>query len=178
MTKHPLPFWHTGELELAALLVQVDPIQFDALLTALRDRSRRLFFSGQGRSGLIAQMAAMRFMHLGYTVHAVGEASAPAIGTGDRLILVCGSGRTPVSVAFAGIAKAAGAEIVLFTHKPASELAHVADLVLTVPAEGSVQFGGTAFEHATLVLLDALAHHLGHDQAAFEAMRRRHTNLQ
>ena len=163
---------------MAGLLAQVDPVPFDALLAALQDRSRRLFFSGQGRSGLIAQMAAMRFMHLGYTVHVVGEPSAPAIGAGDRLILVCGSGRTPVSVAFAGIAKAAGAELILVTHKPASELAHMAGLVLTVPMADSVQFGGTVFEHATLVLLDALAHHLGPDQPAFEAMWRRHTNFQ
>jgi 6-phospho-3-hexuloisomerase len=35
-------------------------------------------------------MAAMRFMHLGYTVHVVGETTTPAAGKDDVLLAVSG----------------------------------------------------------------------------------------
>jgi 6-phospho-3-hexuloisomerase len=39
-------------------------------------------------------MAAMRFMHLGYTVFIVGETNTPAILEGDLLLVASGSGTT------------------------------------------------------------------------------------
>ncbi|MCW6512083.1 hypothetical protein [Lichenifustis flavocetrariae] len=58
--------WAVVERELSALLAQVDPSQFEHLAKAFEAKDGRLFFSGQGRSGLIAQMAAVRLMHAGY----------------------------------------------------------------------------------------------------------------
>jgi 6-phospho-3-hexuloisomerase len=66
----------------------------------LANRSRRWYASGQGRSGLVAQMAAMRLMHVGFDAHVVGEATAPAIGSRDGLLVVSGSGETPVTLNF------------------------------------------------------------------------------
>ena len=91
-------------------------------------------------------MAAMRFMHIGRAVHFVGEVTAPSIRKGDGLLIVSGSGETPVSVGFARIAKAEGAEVVHLTHKPASTMAGIADVVLPVPVETTAQFGGSLFE--------------------------------
>jgi 6-phospho-3-hexuloisomerase len=54
------------------------------------DRTRRWFCSGQGRSGLVAQMVAMRLMHVGFDVHAVGEPTAPSIREGDGLVMISG----------------------------------------------------------------------------------------
>ncbi|MDT5127294.1 MAG: 6-phospho-3-hexuloisomerase, partial [Mycobacterium sp.] len=54
--------------------------------------ARAVFVIGNGRSGLATQMAAMRLMHLGLRVHVAGEVTAPAIGAGDLLIAVSGSG--------------------------------------------------------------------------------------
>ena len=67
------------------------------VVQAFADPGQRWFFSGQGRSGLSAQMAAMRFMHIGRTVHFVGEVSAPsnvASGPAGRAPSKC-SGRAP-----------------------------------------------------------------------------------
>lgn len=43
-------------------------------------------------------MAAMRLMHIGLDAHAVGEATAPSIAEGDALLVISGSGETPVTL--------------------------------------------------------------------------------
>lgn len=171
--------WLVVEREIADLLARVNLTAYESLLRAFEDRQRRWFFSGQGRSGLIAQMMAMRLMQAGYDARVVGEVTAPSVRAGDRFFLVCGSGQTPVSVSFATIAKAAGAELVVITHKPQSNLAGMADVLLPIPVETSVQFGGSLFEQASLILLDSLILQLTErDPDAQAAMWRQHTNMQ
>lgn len=172
--------WSGVQTEINDLLAHVEPQAFLDTLDCFEDRRRRWFFSGQGRSGLVAQMAAMRFMHLGFATHVVGEATAPAVSRGDALLLICGSGRTPVSVGFATIAKAQGAALVLVTRQAGGELADMADVTLTVPASNTDQFGGTLFEQGALILLDTIAFYLaGPDRAdAHARMWQRHTNMQ
>jgi 6-phospho-3-hexuloisomerase len=121
----------------------------------------------------------MRFMHLGRDVHVVGEATAPSIRKGDGLVMVSGSGETPVSVSFARIAKGENAEVILLTHKPQSTLARLADAVLVVPVEKTHQFGGSLFEQVSLVLLDAVVLELARNiPDAHQRMHDRHANLQ
>jgi 6-phospho-3-hexuloisomerase len=171
--------WVAVEQEIKELLARVDPQAFQGLLKAFAIKGRRWFFSGQGRSGLVAQMAAMRFMHLGYDVHVVGEATAPSVRAGDGLVLICGSGQTPISVGFAGIAKSEGAHLVLLTHKPRSKLAGLADLLLPIPMTNTAQFGGSLFEQCCLILLDSIALELTRRApAAHSEMWLRHTNMQ
>lgn len=165
--------------EIAGLLDRIDPNAFAKLVTAFDDPDRRWFFSGQGRSGLAAQMAAMRFMHIGRTVHFVGEVSAPSIRKGDGLLIISGSGATPISVGFARIAKAEGATVVTLTHKPEGQVAAIADTVLHVPAASSEQFGGSLFEQACLILLDSVIFSMAQQVPdAHVRMLHRHTNLQ
>ena len=64
---------------MADVLTRVEAKPFFRTVQAFGDETRRWFFSGQGRSGLVAQMAAMRFMHVGRNVHFVGEVTAPSI---------------------------------------------------------------------------------------------------
>jgi len=172
--------WLIIQSEITSLLSLVSADELRSLKDLFREASdQRWFFSGQGRSGLIAQMAAMRFMHLGFRCHVAGEATAPAIRSEDKLLLICGSGRTPISKGFAEIAKSEGAQLALVTHKPDSELAEKADLLLTIPMNETVQFGGTLFEQVTLILLDWVALELARETADIhKAMWWRHTNLQ
>jgi 6-phospho-3-hexuloisomerase len=165
--------------EVAELLARVDADAFARLTAAFDDPARRWFFSGQGRSGLVAQMAAMRFMHLGRQVHFVGEVSAPSIRAGDALLVISGSGETPVSVGFARIAKQEGATVATLTHKPKGTLAQIADVVLHVPVETTAQFGGSLFEQSCLLLLDSVVLSLASRLPdAHRKMLHRHTNLQ
>jgi 6-phospho-3-hexuloisomerase len=165
--------------EIIDLLGRIDAKAFSRVVRAFDDEARRWFFSGQGRSGLAAQMAAMRFMHLGRKAHFVGEATAPSIRAGDGLVIVSGSGETSVSVNFARIAKGESAEVVLLTHKPESTLARIADAVLVVPVETTRQFGGSLFEQVSLILLDSIVLELaGGAPDAYRRMHHRHANLQ
>jgi 6-phospho-3-hexuloisomerase len=177
-TKESRPWVAVGQ-EIADLLERVDPDSFFRVLKAFDDEARRWFFSGQGRSGLAAQMAAMRFMHLGREAHFVGEPTAPSIRAGDGLVIVSGSGETAVSVNFARIAKAESAGVILLTHKPQSTLARIADAVLVVPVEKTQQFGGSLFEQASLIILDAIVLELARGiPDAHRRMHHRHANLQ
>lgn len=171
--------WLAVGREIADLLERIDAKSFFQVVEAFDDEARRWFFSGQGRSGLAARMAAMRFMHLGRNVHFVGEATAPSIRHGDGLAIVSGSGETPVSVNFARIAKSEGAQVILITREPNSTLAGIADTTLLAPVTATRQFGGSLFEQISLVLFDAVILELaGRVPDAHQRMLRRHTNLQ
>jgi 6-phospho-3-hexuloisomerase len=171
--------WLAVGREITELLHRVDADAFARLVQAFEDPARRWFFSGQGRSGLSAQMAAMRFMHIGRTVHFVGEVSAPSIRKGDGLLVISGSGETPVSTGFARIAKAEGATVATLTHKPKGTLAGIADVTLHVPVEKTEQFGGSLFEQTCLILLDSVIFGMAQQiPNAHALMLHRHTNLQ
>jgi 6-phospho-3-hexuloisomerase len=171
--------WLAVGQEIADLLDRIDPAAFSAVVDIFHDVHRRWFLSGQGRSGLAAQMAAMRFMHLGRNVHFVGEATAPSIRKGDGLLIISGSGETPVSLSYAKIAKSEGASVVTLTHKPNGALSKIADAVLPVPVNTTKQLGGSLFEQTCLLLLDAIVMELaGALPDAHGTMAYRHTNLQ
>ncbi|MGS0523866.1 SIS domain-containing protein [Zobellia nedashkovskayae] len=78
--------------------------------------------------------AAMRFMHLGYKVHVVGETTSPAIRKGDVLIAGSGSGTTGGIVGAAKTAKIVGAKVVCFTTNMDSPLALLANYSVKIPA--------------------------------------------
>ena len=148
--------------------------------------ARAVFVIGNGRSGLATQMAAMRLMHLGLRVHVAGEVTAPAIGAGDLLIAVSGSGTTGSVVGAADTAKKVGASVLAVTTAADSPLAQRAEVVLVLPAadkqdhSGSVtrQYAGSLFEQSVLLAFDALFQALwsNEDQSA-ERLWERHANI-
>ena len=75
------------------MLSRIDAKPFFRIVQAFDDETRCWFFSGQGRSGLAAQMAAMRTLHVGRNVHSVGEVTAPSIRKCDGLVIVSGRAR-------------------------------------------------------------------------------------
>ncbi|MDQ1476844.1 MAG: 6-phospho-3-hexuloisomerase [Actinomycetota bacterium] len=167
------------------LLNSVAAEQWDragSLITA----ARAVFVIGNGRSGLATQMAAMRLMHLGLRVHVAGEVTAPAIGAGDLLIAVSGSGTTGSVVGAADTAMKVGASVLAVTTAADSPLAQRADVVLVLPAadkqdhSGSVtrQYAGSLFEQSVLLAFDALFQALwsNEDQSA-QRLWERHANI-
>jgi 6-phospho-3-hexuloisomerase len=165
--------------EVAGALAAVSGEQMRAAATLFAERGRRWFFAGQGRSGLVAQMAAMRLMHTGFEAHAVGGVTTPSIGQGDGLVIVSGSGETPVTLHIARLAHGFGARLLAVTTRADSTLAGIAEAVIEVPTHGTRQFGGSLFEQSALLLLDALFLGLtSGDPQAHEAMFARHANLE
>ncbi|WP_213575519.1 6-phospho-3-hexuloisomerase [Rhodococcus sp. USK13] len=153
---------------------------------ALITSARAVFVIGNGRSGLAVQMAAMRLMHLGLRVHVAGEVTAPAVGDGDVLIAVSGSGSTASVVGAADTAKKVGASILAVTTASDSPLARRADEVLVLPAADKEdhsatitrQYAGSLFEQSVLLAFDALFQALwdNEDQTA-ERLWERHANI-
>ena len=171
--------WHAVREEIVNVLSTVSGEQMSNAAALFTDRSRRWFWSGQGRSGLVAQMAAMRLMHVGFDAHAVGEATAPAISKGDGLVMISGSGETPAALHIARLAVDYGAHMLAVTARVDSTLAQHAHAVIEVPIGGTGQFGGTLFEQSALLLLDAVILKItADDPQAYAVMKARHTNLQ
>ncbi len=169
--------------ELRSLLERADRTRLGQLADAVQTAGA-VFVAGAGRSGLMARAAAMRFMHLGLTVHAVGETTAPAIAPGDLLLVVSGSGGTAGMIMLAEKARALGARIALVTGNPGSSLARLANTVLTVPPPGTendrpFQPMGNRFEQGALLLLDIVAMEImARTGETEERMFKRHANLE
>jgi 6-phospho-3-hexuloisomerase len=134
---------------------------------ALIESSSRIFVAGAGRSGLCMRAFGMRLMHLGKTVHVVGETTTPGIAATDLLVIGSGSGRTASLCAMAEQARRLGARVLLFTTDAESPLARLSDLQVVIPAPSfrvidethdsiSVQPLGTLFEQSMLIVCDSL----------------------
>lgn len=151
----------------AAALGDAGAEQLESVASLLAD-ANRVFVHGAGRSGLALQMTAMRLMHLGLRVHVVGDATTPAITSGDVLLTASGSGTTGGIVRAAQNAVDAGARVAAFTTAADSPLAALASAVVIVPAadkldrsgRASAQYSGSLFEQVVVVAGDALFHAL------------------
>ncbi|KQQ28547.1 6-phospho-3-hexuloisomerase [Frondihabitans sp. Leaf304] len=151
------------ESELRATVDTIAQHDLDSFADAL-SKADRVFVYGAGRSGLALQMTAMRLMHLGLTVHVVGETTTPAAGSGDVLLTASGSGTTASIVRAAETAKSAGSTVVAITTATDSPLGQLSAEVLVVPAAAkldrsgtaSAQYAGSLFEQTVVLLGDAL----------------------
>jgi 6-phospho-3-hexuloisomerase len=172
--------------EISGVFQRVDPAEVGALVTELR-LADRIFVTGAGRSGLVLKMAAMRLMHLGLTVHVVGETTSPAIRAGDLLLAASGSGTTAGVVKAAETAVAQGARVAAYTTSKGSPLAGVAAAVVLIPAaqktdHGSVvtrQYSGSLFEQVLFTTTEAVFQGLwDEDSSSPEDLWQRHANLE
>jgi 6-phospho-3-hexuloisomerase len=162
------------------------PIALDAVAARL-GAADRVFVLGAGRSGLALRMTAMRLMHLGLSVHAVGDVTTPAITATDALLVASGSGSTAGIVRAAETARAAGATVLALTTAPDSTLAGLADVSVIIPAAQkqdhggtlSDQYSGALFEQAVVVVGDALFDSLWRASGATaDELWPRHANLE
>lgn len=177
--------------ELADTLATVPDDALDAALALLRampgHAAPRVFVVGEGRSGQVMRMFAVRLMHLGLSAHVIGETVTPGIATGDVLVACSGSGTTAATCLFAESAAALGARVIALTAQPLSRLAACAEIVVPIPApdksrndaNGSRQYGASLFEQAALIVCDALVYELQLASGATHAeLWRRHANME
>ncbi len=184
----PLPF-HDEAAEILAeqveAIARVDDRAVGDVLGAISG-ANRMFLLGEGRSGLVGRMFAMRLMHLGHRTFVVGETTTPSIADGDLLLAISGSGETGAVVMLAEGAKKAGAQLAAVTANPESRLAGLADLVVLLPTQhklegsSSRQYGGSLFEQTTLLLFETMVSMLAAGDAAsgFASLAKRHANLE
>ena len=93
------------------ILSNAEEDSYAALIESIME-CNRVFIIGMGRSGLVGRFFGMRLMHLGKTVHIVGETTTPSISRGDLLIAISGSGSTSYVVHVAELAKKHQADVV------------------------------------------------------------------
>ncbi|KAJ3680145.1 hypothetical protein LUZ60_016423 [Juncus effusus] len=165
-----------------------------AELASFSSPSSRIFLHGVGREGLMMRALCMRLFHLGLSAHPVGDMTTPPVGPADLLLVSAGPGGFSTVDAICGVAKKAGARVVLITASPEAEspARKLADAVVVVPAqtmadEEEKEGGGkevrlpmgSLYEGALFVLFEMvvlrLAGVLGRSK---EEMRARHTNLE
>jgi 6-phospho-3-hexuloisomerase len=167
-------------------VVETSPEGLEAVAD-LVSGAERVFVHGAGRSGLALRMTAMRLMHLGLTVHVVGDVTTPAIREGDVLLTASGSGTTGGIVRAAEAATEAGARVAAVTTASSSPLAELATAVDIVPAAekldrsgaASAQYSGGLFEQVVVLTGDALFHALWkRGGASADELWPRHANLE
>ncbi|WP_206832754.1 6-phospho-3-hexuloisomerase [Alicyclobacillus fructus] len=173
--------------EMRGVLERIDERELVEWAHALLS-AKRIFVVGEGRSGLMAKAFAMRLMHLGATVYVVGETITPAVGEGDLLVGVSGSGETEAVVSTTEKSLRAGAMAYAITANVDSPLAQRASATLVVPAAtkyrrereaSSMQPLGSLFDQSLHVILDAICLLYGSilhedNESAFQ----RHSNLE
>ncbi|MDO6472812.1 6-phospho-3-hexuloisomerase [Maribacter sp. 1_MG-2023] len=158
-----------------------------AALIPIITNAKHIFIMGAGRTGLMMKAAAMRLMHLGYSVHVVGETTSPAITEGDVLIAGSGSGTTGGIVNAAKTAKKVGADVVCITTNSSSPLAELSIQTVLIPAAQkqerdenvSQQYAGSLFEQSLLLVFDALIQTLWDlDGSSASELWKRHANME
>jgi len=176
----------TIQREISQVLERMETRELDTLRHALRE-AERVFVVGEGRSGHIAKMFAMRLAQMGLSVFVIGETNTPRIGQGDLFLGVSGSGETPRTIASSRSAKSNGAHIFGITANPESSLGQLADCVVCVPGatkrEGSLEVESiqplsSLFDQSLHLVLDSLCLQLAMDFGlGQEALKAGHTNV-
>jgi 6-phospho-3-hexuloisomerase len=108
----------------------------------------------------------MRLMHLGYRAYFVGETVTPAIGRGDILVVLSGSGQTTLTHELIKLAQQHGATTYGVIGVEDSPAARTLNHTICLPGRGSkesypdysvsIQPPGSLFEQAAFVLLETI----------------------
>lgn len=172
--------------ENSRLATEIDFNQIADIIPFIQNADR-IFVVGAGRTGLALKAAAMRLMHLGFTVFVAGETTTPAIRDNDLLIAGSGSGTTGTIVKAAEKAVSIGAKVISISTSGTSPLAKLSDHVAILPAAQkqdhggaiSKQYAGSLFEQSVLLLTDAIIQTLWQmDGTPAEELWQRHANLE
>lgn len=174
--------------ELAAVFDRLDDDAVDKAVKMIADAKSTVVFGG-GRERLQIMGFAMRLYHMGLKAAVEGDMTTPPVGKGDLFIVTVGPGEISTALALLGVAKAAGATIMVITAQPKGRAAGYADFVLTLPAQTmaddqgekktSVLPMGSLYEGALFVLFEVMILKLKATlNIDAEAMRANHTNLE
>ncbi|MEI4768706.1 SIS domain-containing protein [Psychrobacillus sp. FJAT-51614] len=169
--------------EINEVCSQINEMEYSYLVDLLRSKDR-FFFSGEGRSGLIAKAVAMRLMHTGKTVFVIGETTTPAIETSDVLIVLSGSGKTSNTLHMLENTLKIGALAFLVTankeklktYKGLFLHAATKDRVLGEP--NTIQPLGNQFDQAAHIILDAAIIDSLNNNWSNEILKNKHYNLE
>lgn len=174
--------------ELENTFDRLDDAEVDKAVEMIAAARKIVVFAG-GREKLQIMGFAMRLFHMGLAVAVEGDMTTPPVGKGDLFIVTVGPGEISTALALLGVAKSAGASILVLTAQPQGRAAKYADFVLHLPAQTmaddqgekktSVLPMGSLYEGALFILFEVMVLKLI-DKLGItpEAMRANHTNLE
>jgi 6-phospho-3-hexuloisomerase len=180
--------YRTALSELQGVFDRLNDADVDKVIEMIAKAKKTVVFGG-GRERLQIMGFAMRLYHMGLDVAVEGDMTTPPVGKGDLFIVTVGPGEISTALALLGVAKNAGATILVLTAQPKGRAAAFADFVLTIPAQtmaddqgdkkSSVLPMGSLYEGALFVLFEVMVLKLK-DRLNIdpETMRGNHTNLE
>ncbi len=171
--------------------------RFVELIKDAREKDRKVYVCGTGRSRLVGAAFGMRLMHMGLRVHVIGEVTMPAVEADDVIVGISGSGETSLTIAPIQAAHGNGATVVAITSNPEGTLSKLAEIVFLI--HGRVRESkevsyiarqltsqieeltpmGSLFEILSLIFLEGVVFNL--QQALSETsekMKKRHANIE
>ncbi|MFV2061947.1 MAG: 6-phospho-3-hexuloisomerase [Chloroflexota bacterium] len=172
--------------ELAEVADRMDEAALEPAVAAIAG-ARRMMLFGCGREGLMMRALAMRLHHLGREVCMQGDMAAFPLGQGDLFLCAAGPGELPTASALCGVARAAGARVLVVTAEPNGATAALADDLLLIPAQTlargsdgpSILPMGSLFEGAMFMVFEVLVLRLRDTFGETpQSMRARHTNME
>jgi len=174
--------------ELIGVFDALNDSDVDQALSMLADAKKIVVFGG-GREKLQIMGFAMRLYHMGLNVAVEGDMTTPPVGNEDLFIVTVGPGEISTACALLGVAKAAGAKILVLTAQPNGKAAKYADFVLHLPAQTmandqgdsitSILPMGSLYEGALFVLFEVMVLKLKEKlNISAETMRANHTNME
>src|SRR6478752_9837318 len=104
--------YHTALAELGQVFARLDDAAVDRAVETIA-AARRIVVFGGGREKLQIMGFAMRLCHMGLAVAVEGDMTTPPVGAGDLFVVTCGPGEISTALALTGVAKEAGAGILL-----------------------------------------------------------------
>jgi len=171
-----------------ALIGQIEQSVSDKIIEVIL-QADKIFITGQGRSGLVAQCLATRLAQIGFDVHIPGQATCQKIEGPDLLIAFSCRGSTKTVVEYARVSREVGANIAVVTAFGDSTLAKLADEVVLMPSDdegirAKCRYpvgpnNNTLFEQAAFLYVDALVYILLERKGICKSIiSQRHTNLE
>lgn len=174
----------TVSQEIENVCKTVDEAELEKLAGEI-DNAKNIYISGNGRSGLVGEMIAMRLMHSGYSVFVIGETTTPAFKENDLLIILSGSGKGHSVKTMTEKAKALRGRTALVTAGIDVPSGSDFDTVLHINASTknndiqTIQPLGNQFDQSMHLILDSLIIHLNETaNRDNEAIKARHFNLE
>lgn len=172
--------------ELSEAAAAVDDAALEPTMRAIVEAQRVMLY-GCGREGLMMRALAMRLHHLGLRVCMQGDMNAFPLGPGDLFLCAAGPGELPTSSTLCGVAREAGARVVVVTAQPDGVTSALADELLVIPTQtmaddvgsDAVLPMGSLFEGAMFLVFEVLVLRLREALGEpAESMRARHTNME
>lgn len=175
---------NTLSTEITEVLRNVNTEEIDQA-AELISQADHIFIQGNGRSGLVGKMAAMRLMHSGYHIHVVGETTTPSFTENDLLIVLSGSGKGSSLEKMIAKVNALGGKTLLVTATDDKAVTSNFDSAICIKASTkhndiqTIQPLGNQFDQSMHIILDALIIKLNMQTGTTNAdLKQKHFNLE